>query len=410
MGKTKCALIFSEAVLKDKRVYLDNAATTRISEEVLNAMIPYMTNIYGNPSSPHSFGTESVAAVIGARESVASILGCTDGEIIFTSGGTESDNLAVCGAFGANRHKGKRVIVGASEHAAVLSACKTIEADGAEVVYLNPEADGTVSPETLERALTDDTVLVSIMTVNNEVGSISQIEKLAAVAHARGAIFHTDAVQAVGAVELNVEKTGVDLLSASAHKFYGPKGVGFLYVRKGTRVSPIIVGGHQERGLRGGTTPTFLIVGLAKAFERATRDLAENSEKIRGLRDEFVSRILGIDGTTLNGARLGELHAAPSIANISFDGIRADALVMKLDLDGVAVAAGAACSSGSAEVSHAIKAMVGEERAKGAVRFSFGKYNTQSDVDYAVSAVKSAVEELRSAQAFLTLKSKAKRV
>lgn len=392
-------------ILNDKRVYLDNAATTPLDSEVLQAMLPYMTDVFGNPSSPHSFGAEAVAGVVAARERIAELTGCSANEIVFTSGGTEADNFAIRGVFEANRNVGKRMIVGATEHAAVLSACKALERTGAEVIYLTPETDGSISPSTLESALSDDTVLVSIMTANNEVGTISPIKELCNIAHARGALFHTDAVQAVGSVDINVSHTNVDLMSVSAHKFYGPKGVGFLYVKKGTRISPLILGGHQERGLRGGTTPTFLIAGLAEAYARALSTAESDVKRVSELCGDFVERVLKIDGATLNGAPLSAKNRTPYHANISFDGVRADALVMKLDLMGVAAAAGAACSSGSAEVSHVIKAMAGEDRARGAVRFSFGKYNTKGDVDFAVKAVKSAVEELRTAQGLLYLKS-----
>lgn len=368
-------------------VYLDYSATTPLDKEVLDEMLPYFYDNFGNADSVHGFGREAAYAVDSARRRVAKAIGAKSGEIFFTSGGTEADNWAIKGIAKANVERGKRIVVSCIEHAAVLASAAQLKEYGYDVVFLPVEKNGIVSPEKLKSILkAEKTALVSIMTANNEIGTIQPIKELTEIAHEYGALMHTDAVQAIGSVEVNVEQTGVDALSLSAHKFYGPKGIGALYVRTGIKIGKIIVGGHQEKSRRGGTTAVPLIVGLGKAIENATKNLAVYSEKIKKLRDEFVSEITGrLPDAIYNGDANMRL---PQNANFTFPFAQDESFVMALDLSGVACSSGAACSSGSLEPSHVMKALgYCDEDAKKSVRFSFGKYNTEQDVKFCADAI-----------------------
>ena len=381
--------------MPERNVYLDNAATTPLDPAVLEEMMPYLRDVYGNASSQHAYGRKAIAAVDLARERVANVLGANIGEVYFTSGGTESDNWAIRGIAKANAKKGKHIISTAVEHYAVLNTLHSLEKEGYEVTYLPVDGKGRVSAQDAVRAMRDDTVLVSVMLANNEVGTIQPVREIALAARERGIVTHTDAVQAVGILPVKVEDLFIDLLSLSGHKFYGPKGVGALYVRKGVKTERLLTGGAQERTMRGGTYNTPAIVGLGKAIELADRDREANAKYVQALRDRFVSEVFeNIEDVTLNGAE-GE-YRLPNNANLSFDGISGESLLQMLDRYGIAASAGSACASGTLEESHVLKAMsVPIERARASVRFSFGKCNTQEDVTYAVDALVKAVGRAR---------------
>ena len=364
------------------RAYLDNAATTRVTEPVFAAMQPYFCEIYGNPASEHGFGREARRALEAARAQVARALGATAGEILFTSGGTEADNWALRGAAA-----GGHVVTTAIEHHAVLHACARLEAEGVSVTYLKPDAEGLIAPEALQDAMRPDTRLVSVMLANNEIGTIQPVAELARIAHAGGALFHTDAVQAVGCVPVDVDALGVDLLSLSGHKFHAPKGVGALYVRRGVRLGRLMEGGAQERGLRPGTENLPGIVGLGAAIERATADVPGRAAAIAALRDHLVRRVCAeVPGAVLNG------HPTRRVcgnASFRFPGRDARALLMRLDLMGVAASAGSACTSGAAEPSHVLTAIgLCEAEARSALRLSLSDETTREEVDYAADAIR----------------------
>lgn len=364
------------------KIYLDHSATTPLCREALDAMIPYFCDKFGNADSVHAFGRDSAYAVDMARRAVAAAIGAEAKEIFFTSGGTEADNWAIKGITKANGMPGSRVIVSAIEHAAVLSSAAWLEKEGYDVVYLPVTEKGLVLPETLEAALKEKpAVLVSVMLANNEIGTIQPIEKLAAIAHNHGSLFHTDAVQAIGSIPVDVKKLNVDALSLSAHKFYGPKGTGALYVKNGTKIDKLIAGGHQEKSMRGGTSPVPQIVGMGKAITLAVENLEKNTEKIASLRDYFVKKVKSeLPDAIYNG---DEKQRLPQNANFIFPFTEGDSLVMALDIAGIACSSGAACSSGSLEPSHVIKAIgFNDADAKRSVRFSFGKDNTKEEVDY----------------------------
>lgn len=377
-----------------KSVYMDNAATTRMKDEVLRVMIPLMTDTYGNPSSVHRFGREARKAVEAAREQVAGAIGAEKGEIYFTGGGTEADNWVVKGIAYANRAKGKRVITSSIEHHAMLHTCEWLERQGIPVTYLPADSDGIVQPESLESAVTDDTALVSIMFANNEIGSVQPIEELARIAHAHGAVFHTDAVQAVGAIPIDVKALGIDSLSLSAHKFYGPKGVGALYIKKGIPFEPIQWGGAQERKKRGGTENTAAIIGLGKAIELATESMDVHVAHVTKLRDRLIDGILKkIPDVRLNGHRTRRL---PGNVNVSIRYIEGEALLLSLDLAGIAASSGSACTSGSLDPSHVLLAIgLPHEIAHGSLRLSLGDFNTEEDVDYVLAQLPAIVDRLR---------------
>ena len=377
------------------RVYLDNAATTAVDERVLESMLPYMTETYGNASSLHCFGRDAAAAVDEARAKIASIFNAKPQEIYITSGGTESDNWALRGVAHANVKTGKHIITTAVEHPAVMQTCKQLEREGFEITYLPTGSDGRISLDDLEKAMRDDTVLVSVMFANNETGAIQPIKEIGAFCKENGIIFHTDAVQAVSSIKIDVDEYGIDLLSLSAHKFHGPKGIGLLYIRSGVKIDRLLFGGHQERTYRAGTTNTPGIVGMAKALELAVAEMEENNAKIKRIRDRFVERVLKeIPDCKLNG---GIEHRLVSNANFSFDYIEGESILMTMDLHGVAVSSGSACSSGSLEPSYVILATGASiEEAHSSIRFSFGKDNTMEEADYAADVLRDEVAKLRS--------------
>ncbi|MBS3983994.1 MAG: cysteine desulfurase NifS [Selenomonadales bacterium] len=376
-----------------RRVYLDHAATTPVHPEVIAAMLPYFHNHFGNPSSVHSFGRDSRKAVDEAREKVATAIGADPREIFFTSGGTEADNIAIQGLALARNKDGRHIITSKIEHHAVLDTCHFLESQGYEVTYLPVDEHGLVSVADFEAALRPDTILATIMHANNEMGTIQPIKEMAAIARAKKISFHTDAVQTVGSIPVDVKDLGVDMMSFSAHKFYGPKGIGVLYIKKGTRVKPLYHGGGQERKYRPGTENHVGIIGLAKALELATADLAERQAKISALRDKLAAGLLALPEVTLNGHPTQRL---PGNVNVSVRYVEGESLILSLDMQGIAVSSGSACTSGSLEPSHVLLAMgLTHEQAHGSLRLTLGIDNTEADVDYVLSVMPAIVERLR---------------
>ena len=376
------------------RVYMDNGATTRVTEPVYAAMQPYFCEIYGNPSSVHGFGREARKAVEAARSQVAKAIGAEPREIYFTGCGTEADNWALRGTAYANAKKGKHIITTNFEHHAVLHTCKQLEKEGFEVTYLPVDRDGLVTPAQLEAAIRPDTILVSIMYANNEVGTIEPIPALAAVAKARGVLFHTDAVQAIGHVEIDVKAQGIDMLSLSGHKFHAPKGIGALYVRHGVRINRLMEGGAQERGQRPGTENLAGIVGLGKAIELATANIPARAAKMAAIRDHMIERIMKeIPHVQLNG------HPTQRMCgniNVSFYFVESESILLHLDFKGIAASSGSACTSGSLDPSHVLLAIgVSHEHANGSVRLSLSDENTMEEADYAVDSLVEIVARLR---------------
>lgn len=374
--------------------YFDHAATTPVDSRVLQKMLPYFTENFGNPNSQHAYGRRTAAAVDEARDTVASLIGAKPNEIYFTSGGTESDNWALRGAAHANAERGKHLIVSAVEHPAMISTAKELQKEGLEVTFAAVDEFGRVDLQKLKDSIRPDTTFIGVMTANNEIGTLQPIAEISALARERGILFFTDAVQAAGALKLNVKEPAVDMLSFSGHKFYGPKGVGVLYVRSGVRVGKIITGGHQERSMRGGTTNVPGIVGLAEAFRIANEEMAQNNAHVSAIRDRFIARVLHeIPYVKLNGHPKDRL---PNNANFSFRYIEGESLLFSLDLAGIAVSSGSACSSGSLEPSHVLLATgLPEGLAHGSIRFSFGKENTAGQIDIAVEKLKEIVVRLR---------------
>lgn len=374
--------------------YFDHAATTPVDSRVLQKMLPYFTENFGNPNSQHAYGRRTAAAVDEARDTVASLIGAKPNEIYFTSGGTESDNWALRGAAHANAERGKHLIVSAVEHPAMISTAKELQKEGLEVTFAAVDEFGRVDLQKLKDSIRPDTTFIGVMTANNEIGTLQPIAEISALARERGILFFTDAVQAAGALKLNVKEPAVDMLSFSGHKFYGPKGVGVLYVRSGVRVGKIITGGHQERSMRGGTTNVPGIVGLAEAFRIANEEMAQNNAHVSAIRDRFIARVLHeIPYVKLNGHPKDRL---PNNANFSFRYIEGESLLFSLDLAGIAVSSGSACSSGSLEPSHVLLATgLPEGLAHGSIRFSFGKENTAEQIDIAVEKLKEIVVRLR---------------
>jgi cysteine desulfurase len=382
-----------------RRVYLDNSATTPVDQEVLEAMLPFLTGKFGNASSIHYFGQEARAAVDKARHQVAALLNARANEIVFTSGGTEANNLAIRGYLEANPKAGKHIITCEIEHPAVKNTCEDLEKQGFDVTYLPVYENGVVRIEDVAAALREDTALISIMTANNEIGTIQPVEEIGDLVKrerekGRNIKFHTDAVQAAGKIPVDVDRIGCDLLSISAHKIHAPKGVGALYVRRGVRLHPQNIGGHQERERRGGTESVPHIVAFGKACEIAGTRLGENSEYLRKLRDGFEKDVAeSVGEIVMNG---DPDHRLPNISNISFRAVEGEGLLINLDLQGIAVSTGSACSSGSLEPSPVIRALGrDDELARGAIRFSFGVENTAEDVEYVLEALPRAVESLR---------------
>ena len=375
-------------------IYFDHAATTPLDKRVLDKMLPYFTEVFGNPNSQHAFGRESVKAVDEARDTIASIIGAKPNELYFTSGGTESDNWALRGICHAYKDKGKHFIISPIEHAAMLVTAKALVKEGFEVDFMKVDEFGVVDLEHLKTIIRQDTIFVGCMMANNEVGTIEPIKEIAEIAHSVGAVMFTDAVQAAGVLKINVKELGVDMMSMSAHKIYGPKGVGALYIRNGLKTQSIITGGHQERMKRGGTTNVAGIVGYAEAFKIAMSEIDQNFAYVSSLRDHFIDRVINeVPFVKLNGPRENRL---PANADFSFKFIEGESILFSLDLAGIAVSSGSACSSGSLEPSHVLLALgLSEELAHGSIRFSFGKHNTIEEVDYAVETIKDAVKRLR---------------
>lgn len=375
-------------------VYADNAATTAVSKTVLDAMLPYFCEKYGNPSTIYSVGREAREAVDAAREKVARALGAKPDEIYFTSGGSEADNWAIRGIAKANVKKGKHLITTRFEHHAVLHTMKALEKEGFEITYLPVYENGIVKPADLAAAIRPDTTLVTVMYANNEIGTIQPIEELAKICRDKGVVFHTDAVQAVGHVAIDVKAQGIDMLSLSAHKFHGPKGIGALYVRKGLRFPNLIEGGAQERGRRAGTENVPGIVGLGVAIEEALKDLNKKNERVTVLRDKLIDGILKIPATRLNGDRTNRL---PGNVNISIEGIEGESMLLLLDMNGICASSGSACTSGSLDPSHVLLSIgLPHEIAHGSLRLSICDSTTEEDVDYILEVLPGIVERLRS--------------
>jgi cysteine desulfurase len=377
------------------RIYLDNAATTAVDKRVLETMLPYYSDIFGNPSSPYSYGQEAKKAIEEAREKVAKALGADSEEIYFTSGGSESDNWALKGVAYALKDKGNHIITTEIEHHAVLNTCRYLEKEGFKVTYLPVDEYGLVKPEDLKKAITDKTILVSIMFANNEIGTIEPIEELVKIAHEKNVYFHTDAVQAVGNIPIDVKKLDVDLLSLSAHKIYGPKGVGALYIKKGVKIHSFIQGGTQEKNRRAGTENVPGIVGLGEAIELITKNLDCHMNKLTFLRDKLINGILEkIPYVRLNGHPTKRL---PGNVNVSFEFIDGESLILNLDMAGICASSGSACTSGSLEPSHVLLAIgLSKELARGSLRLTIGKDNTEEDIDKVLEALPQIVKRLRS--------------
>lgn len=379
-----------------KEIYLDNSATTPLSEEVLAAMTPYLTGDFGNPDSLHSYGRSAVKAVDEARDLIAECLHAKSNEIYFTSGATESDNWALKGTLAASK-KGKHALVSSIEHPALIKPANYLKTRGYDIDFIPADKSGIIDVDFLKRSVRGDTVIVCCMTANNEIGTIQPVDEVVKAAKSVGAYAMTDAVQAVGALDISVDKTGVDMLSLSAHKFYGPKGVGLLYVKTGVKIDPLVEGGEQERKKRGGTTNVAGVVGMSVALKRAIDDREVNSAKILALRERFVDEVLSdISGVKLNGDREKRL---PLNADFSFEGVNGEALLYNLDLAGIAASNGSACSSGTVEPSHVLSAIgLSTKEASSSVRFTFGKNNTAEEVDLAAKTLKTCVERLRNLQ------------
>ena len=375
-------------------IYVDNAATTKTSRTAIEAMLPYMDKIYGNPSSLHSVGQAAADALRKAREEAAEVLGCEPNEITFTSGGSEADNQALVSAAAIGARKGKKHIIStAFEHHAILHTLKKLEKEGFEVTLLDVHENGMVSAQQVADAIREDTCLVSVMYANNEIGSIQPISEIGAVCKEKGVIFHTDAVQAVGHVHINVKEENIDMLSLSAHKFHGPKGVGLLYARKGVRLTNIIEGGAQERGKRAGTENIPGIVGMVAALKEANANIDANAEKVSALRDRLIEGLEKIPHSALNGDRTKRL---PGNVSFCFEGIEGESLLLLLDAKGICASSGSACTSGSLDPSHVLLA-IGRphEVAHGSLRLTLSEENTQEEVDYIIEETTKVVKYLR---------------
>ena len=394
-----------------KRIYLDHAATTQLDKRVFEKMTPYFLDVYGNANSQHGFGRDAQKAVDEARDTIAKLIGAKPNEVYFTSGGTESDNWALRGTVKALKNKGNHIIMSNIEHAAMLTTAKELEKEGVEVSLIGVDEQGFINLDELKKAIRPTTVLISCMYANNEIGTIEPIEEIVKIAKEHGILVHTDAVQAMGAVDINVKNLGVDMLSFSAHKFNGPKGVGALYIKNGIPMARLIAGGHQERTRRGGTTNVPGVVGFAEALKLTKESMAKDNEYVSSLRNRFVERVESeIPFVKLNGAR-DFSKRLPSNADFSFEFIEGESILFSLDMDGIAVSSGSACSSGSLEPSHVLLAIgLSEEKAHGTIRFSFGKENTMEEVDYVVDTLKSTIQRLREMSPLFNLKGEVKNV
>lgn len=371
--------------------YFDHAATTGVKEEVLKEMLPYFNIEYGNPSSIYGIGRSVKRAIEGAREKVAKAINAKPNEIYFTGCGSESDNLAIKGIAYAFKKKGNHIITSRIEHHAVLNSCKSLERDGFKVTYLNVDKDGLINLQELKETITDKTILITIMTANNEIGTIEPIEEIGKIAKKNNVYFHTDSVQAIGNIKIDVQKMNIDSLSMSAHKFYGPKGVGALYVKEGVPFIKLQDGGHQEKNKRAGTENTAGIIGLGKAIELAYKNIDEYNDKLQKLRDYYISEVeKKIPGTILNGHRTKRL---PGNANISFKGVNGGDLLLKLDEKGICASTGSACNTGSTEPSHVLVSIgLKPEYLQGSLRTTFGYENTKEDIDYLLSSLKEIIQ------------------
>lgn len=371
--------------------YFDHAATTGVKEEVLKEMLPYFNIEYGNPSSIYGIGRSVKRAIEGAREKVAKAINAKPNEIYFTGCGSESDNLAIKGIAYAFKKKGNHIITSRIEHHAVLNSCKSLERDGFKVTYLNVDKDGLINLQELKETITDKTILITIMTANNEIGTIEPIDEIGKIAKKNNVYFHTDSVQAIGNIKIDVQKMNIDSLSMSAHKFYGPKGVGALYVKEGVPFIKLQDGGHQEKNKRAGTENTAGIIGLGKAIELAYKNIDEYNDKLQKLRDYYISEVENkIPGTILNGHRTKRL---PGNANISFKGVNGGDLLLKLDEKGICASTGSACNTGSTEPSHVLVSIgLKPEYLQGSLRTTFGYENTKEDIDYLLSSLKEIIQ------------------
>ena len=376
------------------KIYLDNNATTRLDDDAFDAMIPFFKEEYGNAFSLHLFGRETGKAVAESRKVIANLLGVLPEEIIFTGSGTEGDNLAIRGVARAYKNRGKHIIVSSIEHPGVRNTCKDLEKEGFEITVLNVDKNGVIDLEQLKSAIKDETILISVMHANNETGVIQPIEEIGKIAKENKILFHVDAVQSMGKLEINPKEMGIDLLVFTAHKFYGPKGVGALYVRNGVRLGKVITGGGQERKLRPGTTNTPLIVGMAKALEKAYAEREEENKRVGELRDYFEEQISArIPEIVINGKNVPRL---PGTSSVTFKYVEGESILLSLSMKGIAVSSGSACSSDELQASHVLLAMgIPAEFAHGTIRFSLGKYNTKEEIDYTIEAVVEIIGKLR---------------
>lgn len=376
------------------KIYLDNNATTRLDDDAFEAMIPFFKEEYGNAFSLHLFGKETGKAVAESRKTIADLLGVLSDEVIFTGSGTEGDNLAIRGVARAYKNRGKHIIVSSIEHPGVRNTCKDLEKEGYEITVLNVDENGVVDLEQLKSAIKDETILISVMHANNETGVIQPIEEIGKIAKENKILFHVDAVQSMGKLPIDPKAMGIDLLVFTAHKFYGPKGVGALYVRNGVRLGKVITGGGQEKKLRPGTTNTPLIVGMAKALEKAYATMDEEFKKESELRDYFEEQLLAkIPEIVINGKKVKRL---PGTSSVTFKYVEGESILLSLSMKGIAVSSGSACSSDELQASHVLLAMgIPEEFAHGTIRFSLGKYNTKEEIDYTIDAVVEVIGKLR---------------
>ena len=377
-----------------KEIYLDNNATTKAAEEVLEEMLPYFCKYYGNPSSMHYFGGQVSSKINEARERAASLINANTTEIIFTSCGTESDNTAIRGVLEASPEK-KHIVTTKVEHPAVLNVCKFMEKKGYSVTYLPVNSEGLLDLSEVENAITKETAIVSVMYANNETGVIFPVEEIGAIAKEKGAVFHVDGVQAVGKIPIDMKKSNIDLLSISGHKLHSPKGVGVLYCRKGTRIRPFMIGGHQERGRRGGTENVASIIGLGKACELAEKFIEEENSRVKALRDRLENSLLSsISDSIVNGSKIYRL---PNTTSISFEFVEGEAILLLLSEAGICASSGSACTSGSLEPSHVLRAMgIPFTHVHGSIRFSLSRYTTNEEIDFAISKVPEIIIRLRS--------------
>ena len=382
-----------------KVIYFDNNATTQVAPEVFEAMKPFLTDLYGNPSSMHTFGGQVEKYISHGRQAVANLLGCDSSEVVFTSCGTESDNAAIKGIL-ASMPDRKKIITTRVEHPAVLATCREMQAQGYKLVELGVDKDGQLNLDELKAEVDEDTAIVTIMYANNETGVVFPIDKIAEIVKSKGVIFHTDAVQAVGKIPLNLNKSNIDLLSISGHKLHAPKGVGVLYIKKGTRLVPFMAGGHQERGRRAGTENVASIVALGKAAELAQKNMKDENTKVKKLRDKLENAVLkNCPDAKLNGDKINRL---PNTTNISFEFIEGEAILLLLDQFGICASSGSACTSGALEPSHVMRAMgVPFTAAHGSIRFSLSVYNTEEEVDFLIEKMPIVVKRLRELSPFV---------